>query len=177
MRPAEKRVAIAKDVLAILDAGRYVPRVGEYVDYPRLIQEVRAREVAGEPRCTVCALGATVISACRLGTFEAPAFGNLEETAVSIRKSLSGIFEAEELDLMEAAFEQSSALRWFVARRELTKEAAAWGERFDDQEDLFRAVFENILACNGNFTPKGNALPRPAETGASHGPTRWVQDA
>lgn len=112
--PAEKRVIIARDVIAQLDAKRLIAEGGSYLSFEDLppdlagadTTEIAALIDAGKTTCTACAKGSVFMSACRLGAVaEKYHINGGDFHSASIVDSLRGVFEPEQLHLMEAAFE------------------------------------------------------------------------
>ena len=127
MTAAQKRVAIAKDVLQWVEAGKALPcrliyfRVFEGPAAPTedstwggpaYARALRARELVsvGDRSCHVCALGAVWATACERTDINigavAAADGTLGE---NMREALGGLFESDQLARIECAFEQSDA--------------------------------------------------------------------
>lgn len=157
LSPAERRMAIARDVLAQLKKGRLVARADIYVNtMPGSTISVvgDAQEVADNPglRCTVCAIGSAVVSA--VGLFDqVPEFASLHDLAEQHYRYayLSLFFSEEQQALMEAAFEMkliglASSSTPGVFR------AIAFGQRYDTDDKRLRAIWRNVLR-NGEFIP------------------------
>jgi uncharacterized protein YkuJ len=117
----EKAVLVAKDVLAQIDAKRYVPEVGRYL---KVIDDREAYELDDNddirtnfdkvPQCQVCALGSMLLSCTRLGN--KLRFEDIDLTGMSIYKFhnekikslFESIFDGYQLLLIENAFEGAS---------------------------------------------------------------------
>ena len=106
---AEQRVLIAKDVLAQVKAEKFIPRRGNYIKN----LTIKGGQPSGgsvqkhfdEITCSCCALGACLLSATKFkNKLE---FGDIYDM-VSRNSSwdlLKGIFSAEQLNMIEYAFE------------------------------------------------------------------------
>lgn len=123
MSPRQKRVQIAKDVIASLDAKRIKAEAGVYVsgEYQNLpgeayspdwietrdaLDESDAREqlLSGKIKCTVCAIGSVFTCAVdRMNKLNTREVRNTSKTR--IMQYLDGTFSGRQLDLMEVAFE------------------------------------------------------------------------
>lgn len=107
MTDDQKRVAISKDVLALLEAGEIIPRRGVYI---RLMDDryADAGDIPEGTKCHCCVLGAATLAIFRRGGCpgeqdEQPArslFGRTAETLfencnqeLSARRSLRAIFQ------------------------------------------------------------------------------------
>ena len=103
LSPPEQRVAIAKDVLAQLDEKSLYAQSGSYVGASvDTIAEPLGR-FAKQEVCSVCAIGAVVISYVRRGGNARMRAQNLDATHVP--KGLRAIFPSQMLLQMEELFE------------------------------------------------------------------------
>ncbi|SRR5258706_8593439 len=150
--PAEKRIAVARDVLAQLDAERYVAASGIYVETDASIPVGDLREglLSRDPKCHVCAKGAVFLSHVRLGdrfTSDGTRLG------VNVVDSLGS-----------SGYEQEVALRFEIWGRGLAANLEAWFEDFDedgeecsevwgalDVDARLRALMENIIRNGGEL--------------------------
>lgn len=157
LTPEQKRVKIAEDALALMDAERihsaplsgYLSlHVSEHADNRRTLDE--RLTVDASPPCEVCAMGALFaghvlntnrvrLKDCYIGEF--------------IVRNLRGIYSADQLRLIEAAYE---------GRTELTRkidgmdDALFFGQRHGTpyRNDIrLRAILQNIITNQGEFRP------------------------
>lgn len=120
----EQRVAIARDVLALLAAQKIAANQGAYLKLPRKVipnswhinandllvapaeAEVRDVIAAQTAPCTVCAVGACFVAGVlRHDSLTVGTFGNDENDRDGMEAYLGRWFEPEQLRLIETAFE------------------------------------------------------------------------
>jgi hypothetical protein len=179
----ERRVAVAGDVIAQIDAkatriskGNYIRSFAVDEDgfrsaYNPIPAIKEAQDQGGDLRdhlgviqehCEVCAIGAAVLSKARL--YDGVPFSEIDSGYgglfnVSDRDcyaALADVFDPVTQDMIEAAFERSVGL----ARR-TTKDshfdglcrADAFGSRYDELPDRCRAIYANIIENDGEFLP------------------------
>lgn len=113
MPPALKRVTIAKDVIAWLDAKKLVARSGTYLSSKSIrncdTEDAQTALLATDVSCNVCALGA--VFACAVGRANEIATNDFRgyNSQHSMHNYLSPYFSNEQLYLIESAFECSSS--------------------------------------------------------------------
>ncbi len=167
LSPAEKRRAIARDVLERLERGQLKPQRGNWVIARRGLLDVDndadLQSVLAESDvvCQVCAIGGAI---CAMAHFEdALTHRNAHFKAVSSR--LFDLLGEEQTRLMECAFEQG----WgeYLARDlELHDEAVHFGNRYPDAIQRFLAIWTAIAEHpEGLFDVVG--LNAAAQQGAS----------
>lgn len=101
MSDDQKRVAVAKDVLALLDSRRIVESHGDFLCTPDNALEISIGRAQTESICSVCARGALVFSAFRFG------LAHSEHTGAS-REPLHNMgLNDDDIDLIEHHFEDS----------------------------------------------------------------------
>jgi len=148
LSPERKRVRIARDVLKQLEDGRHRVALGVYM----LLDEETGstdlqRELEGTS-CTVCALGACFVAAVtRQGG--SCAFGSTAIGSREIRGALKGFFDADQLDLIEAAFEGGH----FVWMRADTSSAVNFVSEVRDPAERLRRIMRNVVDNGGRFVP------------------------
>lgn len=164
---AEKRIAIAKDVISSLRARRIIAKEGFYVQFGRLIPVKSTDKLDRvlrntEGKCNCCAIGSCFVSMVRLGdnltvgevTEDTPRTSGLED--FEIRPWLKKIFSANQLQLIEDAFE-AQAYNFDSGNVTLTSsarsKALAFGRQFKDSKDRLIAICRNIVSNNGTFKP------------------------
>src|ERR1051325_4945463 len=130
---AEKRVALARDVIAQLDAKSIVPEIGIYC----------APDRSEHGKCNVCALGALMVACC------GPKATCSVHTVIAC---LEPVFTEEQIILIEAAFEGNSRPpSWDVTVAAPDVDPAAlWLGDIEDEDDhneaeaRMRAIMESI---------------------------------
>lgn len=181
MTPEKKRLTVARDVLKWLASGKFSAGRG-YLSSPSLYfnentQQRQMREVTiNGYSCEVCAIGAAVCAATERAGTSLYVNGKLVgvDDGVSIHTALKGIFDSQQLALMELAFEGP----WRAPRetvrlgfpdspvdeygRRNTPEfakAIAWHDAhkgedaMDTRQPRLVALWENIAANGGTFVP------------------------
>lgn len=157
---AEKRVALAKDVLAQLEAQRIIPTFGLY------------RRISNDGACEVCALGSMMVACC-----DTDSRSNMLCSPEPIIDCLEPLFSESELAVIEAAFEGDTGmpvargLRMRLAplnETQIDTAATAFGPHADDNtcesellelaaqqaRDRLKAIMTNIIAHEGMFVPE-----------------------
>ncbi len=166
MTKQEARIAIAKDVVAQIRAERYTARTGAFTvmddgDDGSMTKQGAADAVrAGQHKCSVCAVGAGVVSAA--GLFNKLPDGDelcwgviVDETGTENYAYLGKFFPRATLIQMEDAFERADFAndRGVRLSREAEDAAIAFGSRWADDADRLEAVWANVLANEGAFDP------------------------
>lgn len=137
---AQKRVAIAKDVIDQVEAGKYVPFFGYAMIQGK--NEISQKVLKQNPECEVCAVGAAALSAIRLGNhFEFP---HAHLVSTHIFKVLSKWFSSEQAGMIEAAYERFS--RNGKACFDFEPSIARGSQRII-------TIFTNIIRNKGEFVP------------------------
>jgi hypothetical protein len=148
MTKSEKAIAIAKDVLKQLNARKYTATPGTYVYAKTSRKPPPAIGIADMKTCKVCALGACVVSAARLGGTRVfnevirvdPTSTGYEfasnDTFISLRKYFTE-FEAE---AMESAFER---YKWNTGGTMFRFGTSA--------KDRLRRIMQNVIDNKGHF--------------------------
>jgi len=106
MSKEEKRVAIAKDVIAQIKAKRYTPKTGNYVKFKnrcKLKREESIQQNFDKVDCKVCAIGSMFMSNIKFNNkFTLVTF---EHSGKKQAKKLAKYFSKKDLNLMEYVFE------------------------------------------------------------------------
>lgn len=125
LTPAQKRVRIAKDVLAQLENGKIVPAAGNYFDFYEILNNLEIEEDSKEQlcdvlnkadNCEVCALGAIFVSAVkRMDKITVDCYSKhngwgdgerFRKEEILMRIYLRSFFDTSQLRMIENAFEQ-----------------------------------------------------------------------
>lgn len=146
MSPAEKRVTIAKDVLAKLDAKVMAAKHRYYAVTDAVIRVQnfgsRLSGVSGT-NCNVCAIGSV---ACSLFNGDVVADAGEHVYREELITKLTPYFTPETLDAMEAVFEGNGETD--------SDEFAYSGVVFDvpgDADTRLRAIMQNLIDNQGEF--------------------------
>jgi hypothetical protein len=171
MTDAEKRIAIAEDVLLQLDKGKYIARKGLYIldviDETGKIfepdQDIK-KNFDGIRNCEVCAIGATILSCTHFAN--ELTFGDVGSSIRLINnaktRKLLSIFDDNQLLLIESAFEGHdydadrfgrAAFDQHLDRDERERCDAFFYRYIDDSRERLEAIMENIIENNGTFIP------------------------
>lgn len=180
MTAAQKRVAIAKDVIAQINCEAYKPAAGVYVSLApsdeaknegKSIQDLWNKPTdqmldEGMLQCTVCAKGAMFMShirkdssSCKVGQAQD---GQHEP---NIEERLTDVFSEKQLDLIEAAFEESGSYYGdnhapsayddetdsYTGR---AHKAEVFGSRYSSDQSRLIGIMNNIIKNDGTFIPK-----------------------
>lgn len=169
IEPADARVLIAQDVLALLDAeaihlgkGTYIEEYGPSGSDPNTLMHTVVAEWLSQGSCRVCAIGATLLAAVRrfddLRVTPFLEVGVQAECREPMIEYLSRFFEREQLDLIEIAFEESTRILGLdpdtiesgrlAAAQSFRKYHAVYGGA-----ETLRLIFTNIISNGGTFIP------------------------
>ncbi len=154
---AEKRVAIAKDVIAALKAKKYIAETGDYLDInyssdnydSNINQELLC---SNDITCKVCAVGALFTSKVIISN-------NFDSDYVPsddvMRDELSAYFSKNQLYLIEAAFEGWETDEYSKSEIILTlkNNDHMRFHRDYDTNDRMIAIMNNIVKNKGTFKP------------------------
>lgn len=180
MTKAEKRVAIAQDVIAQIKCETYVPQSGVYVDIDTSeksddigqdLDDIEQKSAdllitEGMVQCTVCAKGAMFMSHIRKDSDTCTLSDAMEgQDENVIENRLTDTFSEEQLDLIESAFESDGS---FYADNHdedsydddgdfspgsLGNKAQKYGSRYNDDQKRLLAIMRNIIRNKGTFKP------------------------
>lgn len=150
MTKAQKRVAIAKDVLLQIKLGKYIAVQGTYISpIGEHRHEVEVSQYALKARsrldCRVCAKGALALSAIRK-------FNKYEGTAETIyydhMEVIGRFFGIKQANMIESAFEMfdrdGASVQNYRERKNISDS--------DDDESII-SIMKNIIKNNGTFKP------------------------
>jgi hypothetical protein len=170
---AQKRVMIAKDVLAQIKAKRYIPEAGTWVDINynhfgsemQIGEECSVQELFSEKTiesCQVCALGGLFMSCINLNN--STLFKELDEAAnclgdwiaknLKLSNNLNTIFSRDQLILIELYHEGGSG--YFRSSDNLKakyKHYNLFYTFYPNDEERLKLIMENIVENEGTFKP------------------------
>lgn len=165
LKPKERAVAIAQDVIAQLDIQFIRASKGIYYDASRSIRvEEGGLDTAFENmkkegrQCDVCAIGACFISMILLGdevqVKDLTQFEDETEIhgmdSTTMRKHLMKAFPIDNIHLIESAFEMSV---WGNQETPEMLSATLFGVKCTSPNSRLRAIMQNIIENNGTFIP------------------------
>lgn len=174
LKAAERRIAIAKDILKQIKAQNYNIRQGMWLEIDPTqspgVEEnsniLQAALLGGKKtivttarpaNCTCCAVGAACASAIRLfnrDSLEGNVSDGFEmkdyQQGMSI---LSKYFTESQVDLLEAAFEQRTDSHHQTADGYSLAKASEFGWEIDDDTERLVAICKNIIKNKGTFKP------------------------
>jgi hypothetical protein len=138
-----KRVWIAKDVITQITSKKLIAEarifIGFYFD----------SDINEEKPCSVCALGALVVS-CLPTSQHKYSLKGISQFRGDIHKVLHPYFSSDQLDLIESAFEQRiQSNRIDFPYTELKKASSAYPDKSAKERML--AIMQNIVDNNGTF--------------------------
>ena len=182
---AEKRVMIAKDVLAQIKAKRYIPESGTWVDANWNIRggidEIHETDSVQKlfadrtiETCSVCALGGLFMSCTNLNNNtcvsdinyggEGTEIGERIEEGDTLSNGLNKIFSKKQLQLIEVYFEKGDG--WFGEAGytgnyigEDSRHVEYFNEAYPDDDERLVEIMKNIVANDGTFVPSKLKIP------------------
>jgi len=171
----KRRMSIAKDVLASLEACSINVNTGNFVMLPRSMlysvevgQQLQPSLLDPESRCSVCALGACFVSAVKLGNNFAVTAGHIDNPTLpfmDVKALLRKHFSVAQLQLIEIAFEEGRGWwkvdshelvispRQFHAAQRFGSNASDRGSYHDRSANKLKAIMNNIINNLGTFKP------------------------
>jgi hypothetical protein len=179
---AEKRVMIAKDVLAQIKANRYIAESGTWVDANWNIRnEIDGTESVQKlfadrtiETCNVCALGSLFMSCTNLNNNtcvsdinyggEGTEIGERIEEGDTLSNGLNKIFSKKQLQLIEVYFEKGDG--WFGEDGytgnyigEDSRHVEYFNDAYPDDDERLVEIMKNIVANDGTFVPSKLKIP------------------
>lgn len=156
---AERRVAVAKDVLKQLDARKMLAVAGVYCNFSKPYSEKEDKEPKAfhefvkNASCRVCAIGGLFVSMVRIEDSFAPGYRaqfrarlNRSVMNTDMRMKLEKIFSSDQLRVIEHHFET-----WNLD----IKDSDSLENFFNSSdESRMRAIMKNIIKNRGTFKPK-----------------------
>lgn len=165
---SEKRVAIAKDVIKLVNTNKIKPKSGTYLKIPkRLREDEKLDKAIKEVTCTGCALGACFIGLVDqgdklrvsdiLGEFtdlNGIRFGSVDDN--DFRQHLRKVFSPKQLSLIESAFEKQHFEddKCLEDIEEQQAQAIKFGVKFPSVNSRMIGIMRNIIENKGTFRPK-----------------------
>lgn len=164
MNAAEKRVAIAKDVLAQIKCGQYRIKRGCWAEFDEVESPsemdtsldqrmLTVGIVIKPPPCSACAIGGAFVSAIRLFNDGEAKVSNEKEGAF---EKLEQFFTKKQLVMIENAFEKGDggcqSDQSLLKTKEI-EDSLNFGRRYTDSPSRAEAIFKNIIKNNGQFVP------------------------
>lgn len=149
---AQKRVAIAKDVLEQIKLRTTKIKSGHYwnVGGDDFFGIVSKKTLCTETKCTCCAAGAAVLSGIRLFNRDEVSPYN----GATIYELPTTWFESKQLALIEAAFEPFGGAHMMRAHAgDGYVVAVRFNRGIDGLTERARRIFKNIIKNNGEFKP------------------------
>lgn len=182
---AEKRVMIAKDVLAQIKAKRYIPESGTWVDANWNIRggidEIHETDSVQKlfadrtiETCSVCALGGLFMSCTNLNNNtcvsdinyggEGTEIGERIQDGDTLSNGLNKIFSKKQLQLIEVYFEKGDG--WFGEAGytgnyigEDSRHVEYFNDAYPDDDERLVEIMKNIVANDGTFVPSKLKIP------------------
>ncbi len=167
LKPAEKRVAIARDVLKHVASRRIIPTHGAWVDSTGSGALVSAKNIKKDPElqelfasmksCNACALGGMFMCAVEKADNlkvsdlqDVKVDGNIYEAGVEqedVFDYMKKFFSVDQLTMIESAFEKNEGACYDEAGDDFAPDV-------EDAADRMRLVMENIIVNKGTFKPE-----------------------
>lgn len=166
---SEKRVSIAKDVLKQILQEKIIVQRGDYIDFTfnkpcgvdtRLLESIKKAE-----SCTVCAIGATLISLLNKSGSDIPRnkvdLYQPKYSSKEVKKHLS-VFGPKQLYMIEYAFEgrgQTSVAKHFYGYKAVGlpsstfEKLAKYLVTYASDRERLVAIMQNIIENKGTFNP------------------------
>lgn len=162
---ADRRVAIAKDVIAQIRAQKYVGLQGTYVNSTKLEEILESEEVSMTEsdkiiqklgKCQVCARGAMFLSRMkkRPENVEQSSFVMKLDSFAEPEKEYDYEFSGPQLDAIESAFEGIEMGELYTNEdAEYIEDCISFCEGVKDDNDRLLMIMQNIIDHNGTFVP------------------------
>ena len=139
MSRAERRVAVAKDVIIRINAGRMQAGHGGYISGPGhgggVLSKSRANRLAKE--CVVCARGGLMLA--KVAKFNCAVYVGELNDSFSTARNLADCFTEAQLWSIESAYE---CYNWMSPMSDIA-----------DPNDRLLAICQNIIDHKGTFKP------------------------
>lgn len=160
MTAAQKRVAIARDVLKQIKARKFIIRTNHYLLWgdrsPLTPFSKETLTKADVKPCQCCAVGSAIASGLRLFNEDSVQFIDGCNAPLA-SKVISRWFPKKQAAAMEMAFEirqDSCRLKYFGQSESLMADAGKFGvKHMGDETKRAIAIFRNIIRNEGTFKP------------------------
>jgi hypothetical protein len=161
LTPAQKRVAIAEDVLQWIALGKLVAANGTYIRVVNGDSDARGAKTVNGFECHACALGSVFAVAVEREAVEPSKRGLMNTSDESMRKRLREFFDKDQLLAIEDAFEgfnDSNLPRASMFCDDIPTYVTGpdgWSSRLDETAPRRRMerIMKNIIANGGEFKP------------------------
>lgn len=186
---ADKRIEIARDVIAQIKSAKYKAAMGVYVATASPIydddlmhgysnkgdeteREKQLCEVFQDmPKCTVCARGAMFVSACRMfNHFSVGEFADAGGTSDgadpdSFSDYEETFFTKKQVGMIESAFEKDTDFGYGreACSRKDSLAAVLFGKQYGKAEERLTAIMQNIIKNEGDFVVPANLVKKAEE--------------
>lgn len=160
LTPAQKRVAIAKDVLERIKLRLIIPYSGQFIKNKDNVvenneSECTPQEFFNQKSCEACAKGSIFDS--WVGNFNKVSWESVQDIDQCIHngsdypKELLKVFGSTMLDNIEAAFEEA-VYSWHQNKKQAEKFKYFFDQETDlDSEEKLTQIMGNIIKNNGKF--------------------------
>ncbi len=164
MAPWEQRIAIARDVIAQINAKKFIATNSVYAKIASktcsIDSQINKSLKEGKLTCQVCALGSLMMSHVnKTNHLTLRQLRDTEDEYELSKDRLKGIFSVDQLNLIELAFEG-----WIV-NNENQKLRTDWGytalgrigeeffDKYERSDERLIAICRNIIRFRGRFSP------------------------
>lgn len=160
-----KRILIARDIIELIKAQLLIATHGYFFKSPNLGylaasrlflmngQEFILKSIRSKTSCNVCALGAAMVSATRLGNKF-----NLLDISRDAREELRQIFTREQLHLIEGYFETSAHISIettdYLEENNHFDRIRRFKDFHENSTERLLAIWQNVLNNKGIFIPE-----------------------
>lgn len=170
MSKTKKRIAIAQDVIDMLNTKKIIANSGKYIlGLDHVDQDIDAQQLMLKnkfPQCDTCAWGACVLAIAHLG--DSLTVGDLNEMqedpdyAYKVKNKVLSIFTPEQVAMIEAAFEKTETYLAFGGSVNNSSNyvedinlnsSSEFGRSFNTDDERLRAIMQNIVDHKGTFQP------------------------
>ena len=157
LTPNKQRIAIAKDVIAMIDSKKIIPsyNIG-YMSFSANFsnKKVELCEIIETNQCRVCALGGMLAAhVMKVDNFRIDGDCLNSIHRFEITDQLEDYFSIEQLDLIESAFEVSHMGSSLPVDSNQINKAIKFGMTKLDTCARIKAIMQNIIDNDGTFVP------------------------
>jgi hypothetical protein len=162
---AEKRVLIAKDVIAMVNAGKRQPITSFYLRINNswdFSNNDSVQKIVDDISCYCCALGACLLSTIKyVNSVEFHELDIINSDSSEIWRLLKSLFTPKQMLLIEYAFESKESgdrvgedsFKQTLTEKEVEL-SIKFGKRYFYSKDRLIAIMENIIKNKGTFRVK-----------------------